>query len=409
MPHTFDIPIVRVLNMPTKSAFAALAAVGEQLNRARCCYARNGWVVVEVAAKGADKKRPAVPKRRPQFSPYGIARDQCREIHSKLVASAVRDVSRALTTRLPYDAPEKKHGLRYVWEAIEQMRRNPPSFRAIEIPVPNQDAKLCYSGDGDAKLTADCGDRCVIDVPIWSKEAGRKVTRMRLELDPKRAPKVLRAIAKGEQKMADSSIALNGKGKWVLRLVADLPKAEPLDKEKSAELLPSMPDARHGRPFTLKMPGYQLGVGNGRFWVAERIRLEARRKNLRQNSRDHQHGHGKKAFFAKLRPYSRKGLVLQDRFRKQAVGFIVERLTRDGVGILVYREPSKPLRDKCWFGDAGLPVNWTEFANYLKHKCEMAGIEFKVAKITLKEARDGKEAKAAGLRRMRAPRKRRAG
>lgn len=402
---TLDFPIQRCLNMPTKKAFAALEKISHQVNRARNIYARVGWAVEQLPERtvkgkdGADKSLPAGPSL--VFAKYGVARDVCPEVSSTLVSAAVRGVQRVIKSKLPYDSVEKAYGLRFVWEALNTCWRNPPSFRAVRIPIQSQDAKWCYGGDGDARLVAECGDRCVIEVPIWSKKSGRKQTRLRLELDPQRDSELLRAIAKQQTKMGDSSLAVSRKGKWVLRLCVALPGGEQLDASKVAELRPALP--KDSRPFLVTMPGgRKWSLGNGRVWLVQRIRLEARRKAIAANSREGVHGHGRKDFFRRIRPYSRRGRDLQDRFVKDAVNRLIRSLLLARVGKLLYYEPSKPLREKCWLGHNGLPFDWTHWLGYLSHKCAEAGIEFSESKITLSEVNGGGKGKTTtGLRRVR--------
>lgn len=393
---TLDYPITRCLNLPTKVAFAALLAVGEQLNRARVHYSREGvgWSpLAERLEKPGKLRVPSARRELPgDFAGYVVAREPCREICGGIVSSLVVSVQKDLNARLPYDAPEKKHGLRYIWQAIHEKFRNSPSYRSIEIPVRNGDTKWSYGGDGDQRLSAECGDRCVIDIPIWSKEAGRKDTRLRFEIDPKRDPDLVRDIASSRQKMGDSSLAINKKGKWVLRLCVGLPAGEELDQSQTAVLQPAMP--KDSRPFLVEMhDGRKWGLGNGRVWLMARTRLEGRRKGIRAKSRDHAYGHGRKYVLAKLQPYSHVGQAIQDRFVKDAVSMLIRSLVRAKCGRLIYREPSKPLRERCWLGEHGLPFNWTMWLGYLKHKCSEAGIVLVETKITLKEARGDEEAK----------------
>lgn len=411
---TLAYPITRVLNMPTKAAFAALVEIAHQINRARVVYARSGWQVVKHPAKAVNvgetgETRMIPPRLGPDFLSYRIAREPCMEVHTGLISKAVRGVMQDLKSRLPYNSPEKARGMTYRWEAIHHGWRNPPTFSAPRIPVPAQITKLCYGGDGDAALVAACGDRCVVSVPIWSGDAGRKNNYLLLELNPSRDKLLLQAIARGEQAMSDSTLALDRDGRWVLRLSVKLVARKALDSKRVAVLRPAMPKGDKngvpsGRPFLLTLPdGTELGIGSGRFWWFQRVRLESRRKGMRAKSREQMHGHGREDFYRRLRPFSHIGEALQRRFRQGVTNYLVHRLLLAGAGQIIYQEPSMPLRNACWLGHHGLPFDWTEFAGYLKHKCTQAGITLVEAKISLKEAREDAEVTAAdaGLRRVR--------
>ena len=79
------------------------------------------------------------------------------------------------------------------------------------------------------------------------------------------------------------------------------------------------------------------------------------------------------------------------RFSKQMVADIISLSIRERCGSILYREPTMPVRDHCWFAGQDVPMDWVAFAARLAHKCEVSGIEYDVTRIGMAEWRPRKD------------------
>jgi hypothetical protein len=225
---------------------------------------------------------------------------------------------------------------------------------------------------------------------VWSREGGYHhkdvVCRISVGKLSRGNRNLLKRVASGELKMADSRIT-ERRGKWYFDLCYEVPvKDHGLSEDRTAVL--SMGE---GNSFDLTLPdGRVWNLGDDAILLKEYERLVMRRKVMRYRSK-HQHGkgHGKARFYRRLRPYSHRFLDMQDEYRRHLMDDLIKACIKEDCGVVDYREPTIPLRDKSWFASNGVPFNWSEFLPLLKFKLECNSISMvKVHRMGMKEWRE---------------------
>ena len=305
-------------------------------------------------------------------------------VAATIISSLSQAVQGTLRAKVPWNFECESQ---YRWQAIMAYEISAPTYRAMSIPVPNNSSVLCYEGETSRDLSAGvdatvrtCGQSsCVMRFPLLSRRSGWAQNAPIVRLDVRKMSrghrKLLRGIATREIKLADSELVLK-KDKWFLMLCYHLPEVEStLDVARTPVLYPSAPGER--RPFVLILPsGHRFYLGDGVPFAAEHKRLLIRRKVMRSRYKDGcGAGHGQSGFYRRLRPYSRAFRDLEDRITKQLVSDIVKTCERNDCGSLLYREPTMPLRTLGWFGDRGIPFDWTSFAGRLQFKLAQRGVK----------------------------------
>jgi hypothetical protein len=391
------------IEMPTKRLLSLL-----EQSRLACCQAKNAaithwllWRRAHHAWKPGDeyeapplkinrKSKPADPSKSPPKDPpfaprqflsrelYRVAVAAAPKLAANLASSCVQEVVARLKANTPYD---HEGAARWVWQAVLASEVSLPTWRGGTIPAPRANMVLTYDDH-----------QCTLRFALLSKASGYTTLSPTVRLDAGDLSagnrRLLRKLADGTIRLADSTIC-ERKGKWFVNLVYSLPATgSGLSVDRVLTLLPSLPDDRW--PFCLT---WQDGedqrrwlIGNGKPLVAEYRRVQARRRALRFRYRDGAgSGHGKGRFFRALRPISRAVQDMQSRFEKQTASDIVKMALREECGAVVYREPTMPVREKCWFASQDMPFNWTSFLGRLKFRAEKAGLQFSVTRIGMGE------------------------
>lgn len=242
-------------------------------------------------------------------------------------------------------------------------------------------------------------DRCHIRFPLLSKTSGYRLLSPTVRLHASDLTvgnrRLLRRLAIGEQRVADSQI-VERKGSWFVQLCYEVPvRAVDLSPDVVLIVRPSLPD--DSRPFVLSWPGEDREVvwqiGNGAPLVNEYRRVVARRRALRHRYKDGcGSGHGKQRWYRSVKPMSRYVLDMCGRFTKQTVADIVATALRNRCGSIIYREPTMPVRNCCWFASHDVPFDWVNFEARLAWKAEVAGLQYDKQRVGMAEWRPKKDA-----------------
>lgn len=454
-----EVPLGTSLSGPTRRLVHDLDEVARACNHARNRMVRAwmrwhednpGYVPQprtdkKGAVKQTDKGAPVLESvGMPQHVEklmYDAAIAAAPRIYAKILATCASRVRKALGNKLPPEERAPDRDLWFVWQAILADERSLPTHRSATIPVPCQDAALCYLGATSRKLPMGkratlgpllqaCGDSAaVFYLPLFARGSGRDsgvVVRLETRQLPQGQRKLLQRIAAGAIKLRDSQLvkkrrsrssqALKGKrrvkvtvpttgptrrqsGKqrygqtrWVLQIAYEPPiRNLNLDKKRVATLWPQIKAS--DRPFCIEGPAdaRPWGIGRGRDLMRELARLRARQRSLQDRyKKGFGHGHGKKEFFAKFKPYARAGLEMQKRFTGELIEEIFRFLQRHDCGTLLYREPGLQARGlQTWFGqlvetefgEIGMEFDWTKFLSRLTFKCQARGVVLKVERV----------------------------
>lgn len=386
------------------------------LERARrdCCVARNAavthWLLwrrshpewrpggeYQAPARKitrAAKPQPNAPKD-PPYAPreflsrelYGVASVAAPGLSASVCSSCVQEVNARLRANTPYNHDGEA---RFVWQAILTGEVSLPTWRGGRIPMPRSMFRLRYTES-----------ECALRFPLLSKKSGYRVLSPLVRLHAsdlsRENRRVLQRMAAGELRVADSQLT-ERKGHWFAQLCYDVPvRAVDLPVDRVLTVGPSLPGGR--RPFWCQWPAEDdparlvtWGIGNGIPLVADYRRVVARRRALRDRYSDGcGSGHGRQRWYKTIKPLSRYIIDLQARFTKQAVADIVALAIRERCGAVLYREPTMPVRDNCWFAGQDVPFDWTSFGARLAHRCAVSGLEHEVTRIGMAEWRPRKQ------------------
>ena len=234
----------------------------------------------------------------------------------------------------------------------------------------------------------------------------RDIQSLRVELSLRDIPpgvqKVLREIASGTRKLSDSKLLFKDRNKawyWHLPVTFETEQRSDIEAEVFATI--GNPKGRQSdRPFAMKLPGRTWYAGDGRYLLSQVSRLVGLRKQIGWRYRLRQGaGHGRKKVDDAVKRRREQEHNVRNEFRRRLIVDILRQCERSEVGKLVYREPSLPLREKCWFGCVGLEFDWTRFASDLKNAAARKGIVVESKQYKWKDAQnDGylpKKAKAS--------------
>lgn len=262
-------------------------------------------------------------------------------------------------------------------DAIMSYNARPPFFTAIEIPIRANEARFTF---GD---TADISFRVLSAGPTVSR-----ISTSRLSAGQKR---LLHQLASGERKLTDSKLLLrDGEWFWFLPLAFE---SNAVQSDRQAVLSPVIPcESTVGnadRPFGLSLPEREKPwyIGDARYIIAQAHRIETMRKAIGWRYRQRNGaGHGRRKIDEKMRRVGQLWANITDEFRRRLICDIVNQCERAACGTVVYREPSLPLREKCWFARNGLEWNWTRFFGDLENALARRGIVLKKELLRLKDA-----------------------
>jgi len=261
----------------------------------------------------------------------------------------------------------------------------PPFFCGVEIPLHNAQSRTTF--DDEAVLYVD--------------RPAKDVTQLKFRLSLRRLPpgrkRLLMDLSSGRRKLQDSMLLRRSKG-WYWHVPVTFDR-QPLS-DQCASLLPVVSADQNRRPFDLILPAAERpwGIGDGRYLLAQVTRLIGLRKMIgyRYRSRDGS-GHGRQKIDASVRRRRLQQRNVVSEVRRRAIADVVRQCVRNGCGVLIYREPSLPLRKKCWFDQVGVDWDWTRFFSDLKNSSARKGIEVRKKQLKWKDAMGVEEKKEASV------------
>lgn len=347
----------------------------------------------------APKDPPYAPREFISRELYDAARQAAPTLNTSVVSSCVQDVIDKLRSKKPYTL---SGDMAFFWQAVLSSAVSLPTWQGGRIPLPRSVSKLTYDDH-----------ECTLRVPLLSKASGYRVLSPVVELaagDLKAGNRrILRRLASGDLRLADSQI-VEIKGKWYAQLCYDVPvNAVDLSLDRVLVVSPGLPEAR--RPFACswtvvgddgKEHVARWELGDGIPYFKEYERVQARRFAIKKRYSDGcGSGHGRKRWFKAMKPMSRVVIDMEARFTKQLVADIVKLAIREQCGTVLFREPSMPVRDMCWFAEHDVPFNWSQFATLqrdrktgklkptgrLAFSCEKAGLNLEIKRIRMAEWR----------------------
>ena len=413
-PGILSVKLGRPRGMPRKR----LEALLEQTRR-DCCRARNAavthWLLwrrqnptwepggdytppARKIRRSAKRKREqnerAKERKDPAYAPreflsrelYGVAIEAVPTLNTSVASSCKEEVIVRLKAKTPYNHDGDAE---WVWQAILDAEVSLPTWRGGRIPCPRSVMRLEYTDD-----------HCTLRFPLLSKKSGYRILSPTVNLDvadlTRGKRRILRKLATGEMRLADSQI-VEAKGKWYAQLCYQVPvNAVDLPKDRVLILRPALPD--DPRPFTCEWmdeEGHQRhwDMGNGKPLVAEHRRVIARRRAIRHRYSDGcGSGHGRQRWAKSIKPMSRYVVDMCSRFQKQTVADIIKLAIRERCGTILYREPTMPVREHCWFAKHDVPMDWVAFEARLAFKCEISGLDYDKQRIGMAEWRPKKDA-----------------
>lgn len=270
-------------------------------------------------------------------------------------------------------------------DAILAYEDRPPFFTALEIPLLSAATEVIY------------GDRLTICAKRLSDSAPTATIELSLKEIPPAVRAMLSDISIGKRKLADSKVLYKEKNDaWYWHLPITFESERRSDVEVT--LWPVIGnDGNRDRPFRLSLPsGRDWWLGEGRYLRAQVKRLTEIRKQVGHRYRQRMGaGHGRKKVDAAVVKRRQQQHNVFTEFRRRIISDAVKQCVRANAGVMIYREPSLPLRKKCWFEAVGLEFDWTRFGSDLKNACARQGIEVVTKQWKWKDAIPKSEETAA--------------
>jgi hypothetical protein len=425
-PAIIKLKLGKCLTAPTKRMAADLHAAGYAADviRNACIRYWQRWREDNPDwAPGQRRDREGNPKTKEDGSPqleseaysqdlqkaayhhaYDVAGRTC---HSSIASGAWTEAFEWLTGKLP-QADSGQCRSRFRWEAVLRCEISAPTFRARTIPVlMSGGASFAWEGQLSepgrtkspgylkAELARLSKSQAIVALPVFSKAAGRANVYHYCTVQvgglSSGYKEILRRIAAGEIKFADSELKFKD-GSWYLLLCYAKPVEDlGLNSERTAILCLNRADAR--RPFTICVGGdehIRWECGDAQRLKDECDRLEKRRMELRDRYRTNaagRKGRGQKRMFREFRRREQGTPEAERRFGWKLANEVVRFCEKYNCGKVIYLEPGTKLRarDLCWFRFHGCPMDWTKFLGQLKHKMKTVSVEFTVTTEHTKE------------------------
>lgn len=340
-------------------------------------------------------------------------------LHCGLITPCGKDVLKDLLAKTSY---RHTGAAKYRWQGVLLGEMQLSDYgESLSVPVKNNDSILAWNDAVSAAYgkapSAQRGaidryatDQCVLLLPLFSKQAGRKypfhVVRINTRYLAEGMKRVLRNIISGQWKFSDSSLHLDQvrpnsrrarkgqKDRWFLHLcyeqVAEESKLDPnreayltLNAKEASdpfEVGISAGTARYYEQENRPVPKpWQVGDGQmlkRQFERLERIREEWRYRHRVRGQGRRSHGHARE--YRDLRQNVRMGQnVARDAVLK-TVAEIVRYCVRHNLGTLDFRLPNLGQRNWTWYAVNNVPMNWTTFADRLKHECWEKGVRLRM-------------------------------
>ena len=268
-------------------------------------------------------------------------------------------------------------------DAILAYEDRPPWASHLTIELPCKTTTVTFT---DELTVAFSAQRCVTDTVKIA--TGRVPAGMKL---------LIRRVLGGELKLSDSTLAVRDNvWYWMLPIQST---AEEIDTDKSADLWPQIPeddpDRVQHRPYRLVIGERLVFIGDGRYLEAQTRRLLLLIKQIghRYQQRNGA-GHGRQKVDGQVRKRRTQLRNIVDEVRRRAIRDVIRACERDGIGTIVWHDPSLPLREKCWWAANKLDWDWTRFANDLKNSAARSGIVVVVEKFKFAEWKERNNATA---------------
>lgn len=275
-------------------------------------------------------------------------------------------------------------------DAILNYHDRPPFFTGMQIPTRGKESSIDHDGDGAYVLS-------VRGVTRRKDAVGRTVPGESLRFTlrtgalPVSKRRILSEISSGDMRCPDGCILMKDDGDWYWD-IAIKRQAVLLDNGVSAILAPVMPkpdshNSQLDRPYVLELPNARdWYIGDGRYLKAQMTRLTGLRKQIGWRYRNgNGAGHGRSKIDAAIGKRIHQARNICDEVRRRMIRDVIEQCKRNRIGTLIYREPTDPVKGKCWFESNGLEWDWTRFASDLKNQCMRAGVTFETNKLKMAE------------------------
>ena len=356
-----------------KQCYHELQRIGELCRRARNA-AIEDWLLRARGMPPSAKQRDGLSESTLLYHAVTAA---CPSLDTQLAALIAGSISSSLGAKLDWRRGSGEDGKRpRRRDAILDYQDRPPYFSGLEIPVRARTCKLKY------------GPRTYLDALLER--------RNHLSLDiltdklPAKQKQILLAVATGERKQQDSRIVCKD-GTWYWYLTVANESLE-MDARKMLVLSPVIPaddDKRSDRPFRCEWENEHWLVGEGRYYRAQLERLWRILKEIGWQYRQRSgtgHGRGKYDVATALRRTQMRNIATE--FRRKVIVSILSQCERWGCGTILYREPTLPVRELCWFAKrGGLDWDWTRFLGDLKNAAARRGVEVKVERLKMSEVK----------------------
>lgn len=360
---------------------AEVRHVAEVCRRARNAALEN-WLLRQRGLPESEKQRKTSPKPDKDGNPrplsestklYHAVRAEAPELNTQ----AASMIAAAISSHLAAKQDWRRGGGGKRKDAILNYEDRPPFFSGLEIPLHNSQVALSVGDDVSIRIRSPLGNG---DLTISFSGKGMNGHR-----------RVLEEITSGARKLSDSKLIFKPhKNAWYWHLPVVFETEVRSDVEVTLYPVIGIPAGRHADNFLrLELPGRSWMVGHGRFLLSQTLRLIGIRKAIGWRYRNGQgSGHGRQKIDAAVRKRRMQQRNIVCEVRRQAVNDVMRQCDRAGAGVIVYREPSLPLRKKTWFSEQGLEWDWTAFLMDLKNVAARRGVEVVKKQYRWKDAQN---------------------
>lgn len=374
-----SITVLKLKLEPTDEQDEHLLLAGRLCRKARNATLEN-WLLRQRGLPESEKQ--AKPSRKNIGEPlkestklYHAVTAAAPELDTQVASMIANGLDSQLKTKLDWrrqpgkqDGGEKPKKLRRS-DAILNYDDRPPFFTKMEIPVRSVNAAFTFTEKPELAVTLLRGQRTSFTISTSRLKGGHKL--------------FLHELANGIRKLSDSRIVeRDGEWFWHVPFVFE----SEVRSDIEATISP-VTDDKNDRPFKLELPcDRKWGIGDGRYLLGQTKRLIELRKQIgwRYQQRNGA-GHGRQKIDEAMRKRSLQLANIVSEVRRRAIADTVQQCVRANVGRLIYREPSLPVREKCWFALKGLDWDWTRFIGDLKNSAARQGIEVIVQPLRMKE------------------------
>jgi len=332
----------------------------------------------KLLARGLD---PDVQQKSENAKLYAAVTEKIPELSGAVASVIANSVASSLSKRIDwrrgFDQEGKRRRMR---DAILAGDDRPPFTTKREIPVVGKKASVAFDD--------------TLSVSIQRPTQAIECLTLGLSLRRLPAPhkKLLRALASGARKLTDSKLVMKDQ-EWFWH-VTFFDERERLSDAR-AELYPVLAGERTKSfdPFLrMEFPEDRCWyVGDGAYLRAQTRRYIGLRKQIGWRYRfGHGRGHGREKVDAAISRRYEQERNMRSEVLWRSINDALRVCERRNFGVLVYHEPSLPLREKCWFArnDQGLSIdwNWTSFRQRLINAAARRRVEVIVEPWKLKEA-----------------------